>query len=320
MEYLKLGNSDLTVSRIALGTWAAGGKGWGNYNEKASARAIGAAMAGGVNFIDTAPHYGLGKSEEVVGAALEGRRQEVVLATKCGLTLTPRPGHDLSPGAMEKELADSLGRLGTDHIDLYQCHWPDPKTPIEKTMETMVTFRDQGKIRHIGVCNFSPAQLRTALECTDITTVQFQYSLLERSVEEEIQKICTENDITLLPYGPLGGGVLTGKYRERPRFSMRDARTLFYRYYSEKRWPLVTQLVDEMGRMAEARGVAPGTLAMAWLLSRPAVGSVLAGAKTPDQAKENILAADLRLSPTELDALTALSDRVIGAMKTDTAP
>jgi aryl-alcohol dehydrogenase-like predicted oxidoreductase len=170
------------------------------------------------------------------------------------------------------------------------------------------------------VCNFSSAQLRAALECTEITTVQFQYSLLERSVEKDIRKICVDNDIALLAYGPLGGGVLTGKYRERPRFSMRDARTLFYRYYSEKRWPRVAALVEEMRRMAEARGTVPGALAMAWLLSRPAVGAVLAGAKTPDQTKENILAADLRLSPTELDALTALSDSVTGAMKTDPAP
>lgn len=315
MEYLTLGKSDLTVSRIALGTWAAGGKSWGNVNEKAAARAIDTALSGGVNFIDTAPHYGFGKAEEIVGAAVKGRRENIVLATKFGLALSPRPVIDLSPEAAEKELSDSLRRLGTDYIDLYQCHFPDPKTPIEKTMAALMKFRDQGKIRHIGLCNFSNARILSALEYGEVVSVQAQYSLLERSVEEKIRTTCLENGIALLPYGPLGGGVLTGKYRERPRFSMRDARSFFYKYYSEKNWPPVAALTDEMRRMAEARNTTPAALAVSWLLSRPAVAVVLAGARTPVQAAENIRATELRLPESDLETLSALSDRACSVIK-----
>jgi aryl-alcohol dehydrogenase-like predicted oxidoreductase len=315
MEFRTLGKSDLYVSRISLGTWAMGGKGWGNYNEKASARAIDTAIAGGVNFIDTAPHYGFGKAEEMVGAAVRGRRQEVVLATKCGLSLAPRPVVDLSQEAMEKELTDSLRRLGTDHIDLYQCHWPDPRTPIETTMAALMKFKKQGRIRHIGVCNFSAPQLLAALECADIATVQMQYSLLERSVEEGIQATCMENDIALLPYGPLGGGVLTEKYRDRPRFSRRDARSFFYRYYNEKNWPHVKTLTGELRRMAGPLGTTPGALALAWLLSRPAVATVPAGAKTPAQVKANIEGAGLRIPEHDQETLSALSDRATSLLE-----
>jgi aryl-alcohol dehydrogenase-like predicted oxidoreductase len=314
MEYMILGKSDLYVSRIALGTWAIGGKGWGNVDEKSAARAIDAAIDGGINFIDTAPYYGFGKSEEVVGEAVKNRRDKVILATKCGLSLAPMPVRDLSPEAMEKELDDSLRRLGTDYIDLYQCHWPDPKTPIEKTMAALMKFKEQGKIRHIGLCNFSNAQLLAALEYGDVISLQAQYSLLERSVEEKIRATCQENNISLLPYGPLGGGVLTGKYPERPRFSMRDARSFFYKYYSEKNWPPVAVLLDEMRQIAEPLGATPAALAISWLLSRPTVASVIAGARTPAQAAGNIEAGSLRLSESDLEALGALSDTAVGIL------
>lgn len=315
MEHSTLGKSDLSVSRIALGTWATGGKGWGNVNEKASFRAIDAAIAGGVNFIDTAPFYGLGKAEEIVGAAVRGRREDIVIATKCGLSLTTKPVIDLSPEAIEKELADSLKRLGTEYIDLYQCHFPDPKTPIEKTMMALTKFKAQGRIRHIGLCNISSTQLLAALECGEVISIQAQYSLLERSVEAEIHKICVKNGISLLPYGSLGGGVLTGKYRERPRFSRRDARSFLYKYYNEKNWPPVATLTDEMRRLAEARSTTPGSLAISWVLSRPSVASVLAGARTPVQAVENVKAVELRLSESDLEALSSLSDTAIDVLE-----
>ena len=226
MKYRKLGTSDLVVSEVGLGTWVLGGDHWGHAEDEESIAAIHAALDSGINLIDTAPAYGRGHAEEIVGKAIKGRRARVIVATKCGVH---RDGKKFSyspkPDDIRKEIEDSLRRLGLDTIDLYQCHWPDPKTPVEETMREMLKMRDAGKIRHIGVSNFDVPLLERALAVAPVVSLQPHYSLLERKVEQSILPFCREKKIGIISYGTLGSGILTGKYVEPPCFSKGDCRS-----------------------------------------------------------------------------------------------
>ncbi|MBN2041135.1 MAG: aldo/keto reductase [Spirochaetes bacterium] len=308
MEYIKLGKSDLNVSRVILGTWAIGGTQWGDLNKQDAVKAVETAIDNGMNCIDTAPAYGEGRAEELIGGVIRNRRESIILATKCGLDFSRRFSIDLSKEFINKDLDNSLKRLDTDYIDLYQCHWPDRKTPIEETMHALLELQQKGKIRYFGVSNFSAEQIAESARHADIVSLQPQYSLLDRGIESGIQDICVEKDIAIISYGSLGAGILTGKYEQRPAFDKKDARNFFYRFFSEKHWPKVAALVEEMKKMAEEKGTSPGHLAIAWLLSRDGVAATLAGARTPEQVLDNCEAVNLRLSEEELAGLTALSD------------
>ena len=307
MEYVRLNNAEDEISAVTLGTWAIGGSHWGQYDEANAILAIEAALDNGINAIDTAPVYGDGHAEELVGKAIRGRRDKVFLATKCGLNIYTRAyERDLSPSYIETDLNGSLKRLGTDHIDLYQCHWPDPKTPVEETMEALMRFRQQGKIRHIGVSNFSASELREALRVAPVFSAQPHYSLLERSCEEDLLPLCVENGINVFPYGCLGAGMLTGKYRECPRFAKGDARSFFYRFFKPRYWPGVRRLIDAVEEIAAREKVRPGVVALSWLLGRPGVKSMIVGARSAAQTRENV--ADVPVSLTEND-LRVLEER-----------
>src|ERR1700733_2035684 len=221
MEQLALNGTDLTVSRIALGTWAIGGWMWGGTSAREAIATIHAAIDCGVSLIDTAPVYGFGHSEEIVGAALRGagRRERVVLATKVGLDWQDgRVFRDSSPQRLRLEIEQSLRRLGTDHIDIYQVHWPDPSVPIEETAATMAALLQEGKIRAIGVSNYSPAQMAAFRAVAPLHVVQPPYNLFERAIERDVLPYAQDARLAVLAYGALCRGFLTGRITAATRF------------------------------------------------------------------------------------------------------
>jgi len=311
MKLVGLHNSDKKISAIILGTWAIGGSHWGPYGEANAVRAVEAALDNGINAIDTAPVYGDGHAEELIGKAIRGKRDGIFLATKCGLDIYDRSyRRDLSPAYIEKDLHGSLKRLGTDRIDLYQCHWPDPQVPVEETMAALTKFRDEGKIRHIGVSNFSGPQLREALNCIALFSLQPHYSLLERSAEEDLLPICIEKGMNVFPYGSLGAGMLTGKYRACPQFRKGDARSFFYRYFKPAHWSGVRRLVDEVEAIAALRGTTSGAVALSWLLKQPGVTSVIVGARSAEQVRGNIAGVPVDLNEDDMLVLDTFSRQV----------
>jgi len=314
MHYRKLGRSDLEVSTVCVGTWAIGGDFWGDVDDENSIRAIQAGLDAGVNFIDTAPAYGAGHAEEVVGRAVKGRRDKVVIATKVGVHRTPTKFiRDLSPDSMRQEVDDSLRRLGVDVIDLYQIHWPDGKTPFEQVMKVLLDAKQAGKFRYLGVSNFSVEQMEELRQFGEIVSLQPHYSLLKRDIEQEIVDYCVGNSIGIINYGTLGGGILTGKFDELPRFEEGDNRDNFYPWFKEPEWTRVQGVVEALRRIAGERDIPVAHVAIAWTLQQRGITSALVGARTQEQAVSNARAADVELSGDELarieDAYRAMADQ-----------
>ena len=283
MEYL---TTPLRVSRIALGTWAIGGWMWGGTNEDEFIRTIHAALDRGINLIDTAPVYGFGRSEEIVGTALvqNGRRKQAIIATKVGLAWKDgNPYRDASKGRIVREVEDSLRRLQTDVIDIYQVHWPDPNTPIEETAEAMAALYRGGKIRAIGVSNFSPAQMDTFRAVAPLHTAQPPYNLFERGIEKAVLPYCRSNGITTLVYGSLSRGLLSGRMNAETRFPADDLRSNDPKFQMP-RFRQYIAAVENLDRFAQANyGKRVIHLALRWLLDRPGVSVALWGARRPDQ-------------------------------------
>lgn len=313
MDYRRLGKSELNVSVIGLGTWAIGGKFWGHTDEAAAIAAIQKAIDSGVNLIDTAPIYGEGHSEEIIGKAVKGRRHQVVIATKCGARFKgPDLVNDLTPKSIRKEVEVSLKLLGTDVIDLYQCHFPDPNTPIEETMAEMAKMKAEGKIRAIGVSNFDAALLTKAQKVAQIASNQVQYSLLNRGIENELIPFCLEQDIGILAYGPMGGGILTGKYKQKPKFEGGDARSFFYNFYEEPLWSKVQALLKELEKIAARHGKPVSHVAVNWVRQQPGIASALVGARSPQQAEANAAAGDWQLSAEDLSGINKTISQTLG--------
>jgi aryl-alcohol dehydrogenase-like predicted oxidoreductase len=283
MEYLA---TPLKVSRIALGTWAIGGWMWGGTNEAESIQTIHAALDRGINLIDTAPVYGFGRSEEIVGRALaqNGRRKQAVIATKVGLAWKDgNPYRNGSKGRIVQEVEDSLRRLQTDVIDLYQVHWPDPNTAIEETAEAMAALYRAGKIRAIGVSNFSPEQMDAFRAVAPLQTAQPPYNLFERGIEKAVLPYCRDNGITTLVYGSLSRGLLSGRMNAETSFPADDLRHNDPKFQMPRFRQYVTT-VEKLDRFAQANyGKRVIHLALRWLLDRPGVGVALWGARRPDQ-------------------------------------
>lgn len=303
MKYGRIPRTDLEVSCLGLGTWVFGGDVWGGAEEKESLNAIQTALDQGINFIDTAPIYGDGLAESIVGKAIKAKPGKVILATKCGLR---RRGNgtiklDLSPVAIRGEIDESLRRLGVEQIDLYQCHWPDPNTPIEMTLEALLQIQAEGKIRHIGVSNFDRGLLEKASASAKIVTLQRHYSLLERTVEAEVLTYCRQNAVGFLAYGSLGGGILSGKYRSPKRFNPEDARNFFYKFYEGEGFKRTQKLIQRLG----AFGHPIPEAALNWVRQQPGVTSVLVGCRNSEQVKANLLALDWDLSAQELDRISS---------------
>jgi aryl-alcohol dehydrogenase-like predicted oxidoreductase len=299
MKYKCIPHSDLNVSVIGLGTWIFGGDSWSGADEGDCLGAIEAAADLGVNFIDTAPIYGNGRSEQIVGKGIRQKRDRWIIATKCGPQKQGgRVVNDLSARSIARQLDDSLRRLNIDCIDLYQCHWPDDKTPIEETFEYLNKAQQQGKIRYIGVSNFEVDLLQKAVSAAKIVTLQSQYSLLEKSLEESVIPFCLKHKIGILAYGPLGGGILTGKYKKSRQFQGVDARQFFYKYYGEH-FNEVNQVVERLSRINKPLN----QIALNWVRQKESVISVLAGCRNAIQVAANAGAAGWDLSGEEIDMI-----------------
>ena len=317
MRYRYLGSSNLKISAVGLGTWAYGNDTFGKVEDQQSIKAIKAAVDSGINLIDTAPAYGAGHAEEVVGEAIKGIRDKVVIATKCG---THRDGpkyiRDLSPKRIRQEIEGSLKRLNIEQIDLYQIHWPDPDTPLEESVDELLKLKREGKFKYLGVCNFGVELIEEISEMTDVISLQPQYSLLKREIEAEILPYLINNNLGSLSYGTLGGGILSGKYKERPDFDdEKDNRAGFYPFFREKNWQQTQDLVDLLREIASAHNQSPAQVAINWSINRPGITTALVGAKTEKQASENAAAADFKLSEEEMLALTEKSGEVIDNLK-----
>ena len=322
MRYRKLGKSDLNCSVVGIGTWGLSGIGWESSHksdDEQSIETMRTAVESGINLIDTALTYGAGHAEELVGEATEGIRDRVIIATKC---VADRIGKDPSfikdwrPDTLKAQLEKSLRRLKTDRIDLYQVHWPDPdpEHPLKEAFEQLRRFLDEGSVRYIGVSNFTTELIEEASQYCPITSVQPGYSLLNRSIEKDLLPYCEEHGIGVLSYGSLGGGVLTGKYTQRPLFENKDGnadpRNAFYPYYSEQAWPYTSQLIDEMRKIASANQCGVVDVAVSWVLAQQAMTVALVGCRTPEQAKRNAAAGDFELSADDVARLSMISDQI----------
>ncbi len=286
-----LGNSGVAVSPIALGTWAFGAtvESWGHVDDNESIAAINQAIDSGITLIDTAPIYGLGHSEEIVGKAIRTRRNQVVLATKCGQlfpsSLDELPQRCLKKESIFRECEQSLRRLQTDCLDLYQCHWPDPDTPMCETMEALRELRDQGKIRAIGLSNFSCEQIAGAREFGPIHCLQPPFSMLQPRAADDLLPYCVEHDIGAIVYSPLAKGILTGKFTAASRFSDIRARDP---EYLGTRFRRNLQIVDSLKLIAARYDKTMGQLAINWTITHPGVSAAIVGAKRVSQLLENI--------------------------------
>ncbi len=292
MKYVDFPGTKERISVIGLGTWVFGGENWGGADDRACVAAAGEALALGMNFIDTAPFYADGRSEELVGQAVKGQREKAFIATKCGLVReNGRVRHDLTPASVAREAEQSLRRMDCDVIDLYMCHWPDPATPVEKTMEAFLKLRAEKKIRHIGVSNFDLDLLKKACAVAPVATLEVQYSLLERGIESGLLPFCRDNGIGVIAYGALGGGILTGKYVKMPSFGKWDARRMFYHHFEGENLKKAQKLVKQM----QAFDLPLNQVALSWVRQRPGVMTVLAGCRDVHQVRENAGAADFDL-------------------------
>jgi methylglyoxal reductase len=315
MEKRKLGSSDVEVSVIGLGCWAIGGWMWGGTDDEKAVAAIQKAIDIGMVLIDTAPIYGFGHSETIVGKAIQGRRDEVVLATKCGLVwehtsreprFTDKDGNpvygDLTKQSILREVEDSLRRLQTDRIDIYQCHRPDVLTPAEETMEALTLLYKQGKIRTISVSNYSVEQMEEFREFGPVHSDQPRYSMLDRTIEEENLPYCRKNNIGILAYSPIEQGLLTGKVtldRKFPPSDYRGDRPWFQK--ENLRRALV--FLEKLKPIAADHGKTLAQLAANWVICQEGITAALVGARTAEQVVENAGAADWRLTQEELQLI-----------------
>jgi aryl-alcohol dehydrogenase-like predicted oxidoreductase len=312
----QLGSTDMAITPVGFGAWALGGGGWvyawGPQDDRDSTAAIHHALDCGINWIDTAPGYGLGHAEEVIGRALAGMTERPYVFTKCSLIWNERGeiSDSLKRESLRRECEDSLRRLKLDAIDLYQIHWPRPDVDIEEGWAALAELQREGKVRWIGVSNFSIAQMRRAQAIAPINSLQPPYSLIRPGVEQEILPFCQEHNIGVIVYSPMYSGLLTGKMtaeriQNMPPDDWRQRDAEFQMPRLEKNLRLVAALAE----IGQAHGVEPGAVAVAWTLRNPAVTGAIVGARRPSQVDGTLPAVDLRLSPEEVEKLNGLCEK-----------
>ena len=313
MEKRFLGNSDLELTTIGLGTWAMGGDdwafGWGPQDDESSRRSVHEAIDGGINWIDTAPAYGLGRSEQVVGAAIRDRRDELVIATKCGRVWdeTRTIGKRLNKASIKKELEDSLERLRIEQIDLYQMHWPEPDEEIEEGWSTIVELINEGKIRYGGVSNFSLEQLRRVQAIHPVTSLQPPYSMFRRAIESDLLPYCQENGIGVLAYSPMQAGLLTGKFtRERAASLSETDWRKRNPFFNEPQLSVNLDTIESLQSIAERNRLTMAQLALIWILREPVLTAAIAGARRPGQIGETLKASGVGLSNSDLEEIESI--------------
>ena len=317
MEYRQIGETDLKCSVITFGAWAIGGWKWGGTDRKESVRAIQAAYEEGVTSIDTAPAYGQGLSEEIVAEALQGiPRDKVQVLTKFGLRWdikkgvlffksTSNDGQDFemykfaSKESVLKECEDSLRRLKTDYIDLYQIHWHDVTTPIHETMEALLKLKEQGKIREIGVCNYTAEWMKEAEQTLKLASDQVWYSMLLRDIEKDLVPYCIEKKKSIIAYSPLHRGLLAGKIKPGHVFSEGDHRQDL-KYYSTENVQRTNEMLDKLRPLAREKNCSLAQLVLRWTIDQPGITIALAGARNVEQAVQNARAIEVKLSGDEI--------------------
>jgi aryl-alcohol dehydrogenase-like predicted oxidoreductase len=303
----QLGETGLEVTRLGLGAWAIGGGGWefgwGPQDDDQSIAAIHHALDQDINWIDTAAAYGFGRSEEIVGRALEGLRAPPYLFTKCSLLEGPgrKVVHSLKRDSILREAEASLKRLGIDAIDLYQIHWPIPESDIEEGWSALAELKQAGLVRHIGVSNFDVEQLRRIQQIAPVETLQPQYSLIERDVEPEILPFCERERIGVIVYSPMGSGMLSGGMtRERIASLAEDDWRKHDARFTEPQLSRNLDLVQRLTAVADRHDTTPGAVAVAWTLRNPAVDAAIVGFRRPDQVDPILPAAGLELTDQDL--------------------
>lgn len=308
MKYTHLEGLDVKLSCLGLGGWQLGGHDWGKVSESQLVKAVHKAIDSGVTLFDTAPIYGLGHSEELLGKALGAYRRNVILATKVGFTWKKNDVFegfiDNSPANINQEIDINLKKLGTDYIDVYQIHWPDSNTPIEDTLLAMENLRRAGKIRCIGCCNFSLDLLKEAIKYAEISTIQIPYSLVDRKFEGDLLPFCGENNIAVLAYSPIARGFLSGKYDENTTFSLNDHRSRSEdEYFQSEAFAKNLRILENLKFIAKKLDKTPSQIALRWVLENAHVTTAIFGAKNSAQVGENTAASDFTLSQKDIEFL-----------------
>ncbi|MDB5556167.1 MAG: aldo/keto reductase [Rhizobium sp.] len=310
----EIGSSGVSASAVGLGTWAIGGWMWGGTDEAESIAAIHASLDAGISLIDTAPAYGLGRAEEIVGKALEGRREQAVIATKCGLVWhTDKGGHFfdqdgkpvhryLGRDAIFHEIDESLKRLRTDYVDLYITHWQDRTTPVEETMDALKDLKKAGKIRAIGASNVDANDLKAYIAAGGLEAIQERFSMIDRDIEAELLPLTTANGISTLSYSSLALGLLSGAIGPDRVFSGDDQRKDNPRFSVANRQK-VARFADTIRPVADAHGATIAQVVIAWTLAQPGVTFALCGARNPAQAKDNARAGTIGLTREETSTI-----------------
>lgn len=315
MHYVPLTRAAVSVSRIGIGCEQLGGTDWGQYDIKETIRAVQLAVERGVNLFDTANVYGLGQSERALSQALGARRHDMVIVSKGGVCWETSPSGgraktfiDLSRRTLCESIEGSLTRLGLDAIPLYLLHWPDPTVPLEESLETVAELRREGKIRAIGVSNFSLSDVRRADELTQIAAVQVRYNLLDQSGGKDLFSYCRQRGIGVLVYGPLAEGLLAGKYAEESFFDSTDRRRRL-KHFQGDALKRNLQVVERVKHVAKVYGKTPAQIAVRWVLSNNAVSAAIVGMKNVSQLEDAVGTIDLQLDAADLGFLSGATVR-----------
>ena len=312
MQKRQLGDTKLNLTTVGLGTWAMGGPwqfGWGPQDDNQAIAAIRTALDLGINWIDTAPIYGLGHSEELLGKALKQTRLKPFIATKCGLLWNEKKERVpcLKKGSIRKECHASLKRLGVEVIDLYQMHWPEPDEDVEQAWEEMAKLMDEGKVRYIGVSNFNVEQIKRIRKIAPVASLQPPYSMLHREAEDELLGYCAQNNVGVVAYSPMQRGLLIGAFsRERLAALAPDDHRRRNPDFQEPQFSATLQLVEKLQPIAQRNGRMLAQLAIAWVLRRPEVTAAIVGARRPEQIAETAPASDWNLSKEDIEEIEQL--------------
>ncbi|MCK4753213.1 MAG: aldo/keto reductase [Planctomycetes bacterium] len=309
MQTRQLGYTDLNLTTVGLGTWAMGGPwqhGWGPQDDGEAIGAILMALEKGVNWIDTAPIYGCGHSEELIAQALKQTSFKPLIATKCSLLWNEKREkiNCLKKESIRKECHDSLKRLGVEVIDLYQMHWGEPDEDIEEAWEEMANLKKQGKVRHIGISNFKLEQIKRVQKIHPVASLQPLYSMFRRNIEDEFMAYCTENNIGLVTYSPMQRGLLTGKFTHEKLANLPpDDWRLQNIEFQEPRFSLILELVEKLKKIAERKAIPMSQLAISWVLRKKEVTAAIVGARSPSQIAETAGASDVELNAEDIDQI-----------------
>ncbi|MCC6175975.1 MAG: aldo/keto reductase [Chloroflexi bacterium] len=326
MEYRTFGRTGLKVSAMGFGTWPMSGDRYGAIVDEEAIQAIRRALDAGVNCVDTAPGYGTGHSETVTGRALKGRRDDVILVTKCGIRFNPETrivDRDASRANILEEVDASLKRLDTDRIDVYLVHWPDPKVPFEETAAVMDEVVKAGKVRYVGVSNFTVEQMEAFQKVRPIDVIQVGYHLFDRRMEQEIFPFCKQHNIGVMGYGSLGHGLLTGAFTSDTAFDPNDWRSRGVAFGQ----PILKgdnfrnniEVVNRLRReVAEPRGVPMSQIALAWVLLNPVLSVALVGSRTPEELHQNLAGVELKLTDEEIRKIDEIMRDAKGMISTFT--